>query len=483
MKKQNVIFYGFWLLLLVFVSCKSDDESWNYSPNGSLEEYQPVEKYTDYGENPFVAVADNPFSTFAIDADGASYANMRRFPNLGQLPPVESVRVEEFINYFDFDYDNPKSGTVSVNSELFTCPWTNGHALLRIGLKGKSLDTKPLSNIVFLIDVSGSMSDPEKLPLLKNGFKLLVDQLSESDRISIVTYAGSSAVLLNGAYGDEKQKIKAAIDKLGAGGSTAGAEGIVTAYDIAEKYFIAGGNNRVVIGTDGDFNVGPVSNNDLVKLIEEMRETGVFLTVLGVGSGNLNDSMLEQLANNGNGNYEYIDNIEQLKKVFVYDIHKFFTVAKDCKIQVIFDSVYVQQYRLIGYENRMLASEDFENDSVDAGEIGAGQTITALYEIVPKPGLTFYNVATIDFRYKMPDQNNSTLINIACDNSLTTFESASENARFAAALAGWGMLLKQSKYKGNLKASDVKNWAANAKTFDPNGFRSEFVNLISKMPL
>ncbi len=371
------------------------------------------EKYKDYEENPFVKVADQPVSTFAVDADGASYSNMRRFLYLGQTPPKASVRIEEFINYFTFNYDDPVDGeNVSLNSEIATCPWNSEHYLIRVGMKGKTIPDNelPTSNFVFLIDVSGSMNSPEKLGILKTGFKTMVDEMTETDRVAIVTYAGEAGILLESTYGDEKEKIKEAIDQLGAGGSTAGAAGIITAYEIAQQNYIPDGNNRVIIGSDGDFNVGPSSNEELIALIEEKRESGIYLTVLGVGSGNLNDYMMEQLANNGNGNYEYIDNASQIQKVFVHEKAKFYTIAKDSKIQITFDATMVDSYRLIGYENRSLDSSDFVNDTIDAGEIGSTQTITAMYEVILNNTTDNASYAQFDFRYKRPNESTSRLI-------------------------------------------------------------------------
>ena len=351
---------------LGLISCNPADGLDNYYVEPLPDTYD--EKYKDYVENPFVNTSEQPISTFAVDADGGSYTNMRRYLYLGQTPPKASVRIEEYINYFTFDYAEPTDGeNVSLESEIATCPWNTEHHLLRLGMKGKTIPTAelPNSNYVFLIDVSGSMDSPDKLGILKTGFKALVDNLRDQDRMAIVTYAGQAAVLLESTYGDEKNKIKAAIDKLGAGGSTAGAAGINTAYEIAEQYFIANGNNRVILGTDGDFNVGPASTDELVELIEQKRESGVYLTVLGVGGGNLNDNMMEQIANKGNGNYEYIDNASQIQKVFTHEIAKFYTVAKDAKIQVTFNPNRIESYRLIGYENRQLSNEDFEKKIIE----------------------------------------------------------------------------------------------------------------------
>ena len=473
-------------LLIAFLgSCETQD-------NGIYMEYitgmQTLdndiygEKYKDYDENPFIKVADQPISTFSVDADGGSYANMRRFLHLGQTPPKESVRIEEFINYFTFDYKEPaKDENVSLESEISNCPWNTEHHLLRLGMKGLTIpaDKLPNSNYVFLIDVSGSMNSPDKLGVLKTGFKTLVDNLSDRDRIAIVTYAGQAGVLLESTYGDEREKIKSAIDKLGAGGSTAGAAGIITAYEIAERNFIPNGNNRVILGSDGDFNVGPSSTEELIKLIEEKRDKGIYLTVLGVGGGNLNDYMMEQIANKGNGNYEYIDNAKQIEKVFTHEILKFYTVAKDSKIQITFNPNKIDSYRLIGYENRKLEKEDFENDSTDAGEIGSAQTITALYELVltDKPDEEKY--AQFDFRYKKPNETESRLITHEINSVPKEIMSSSENMRFATSVAGLGLLMKQSQYKGTLTKQMVLDLGRGAISFDPNGYRKVFIDLVT----
>ncbi len=448
--------------------------------NGNFKPNYGNENYTDYGENAFIDVSEENISTFAIDADGGSYSNMRRFLNSGSLPPGESVRIEEYVNYFSFDYDNPNIENVSINSEITDCPWNKEHLLMRIGLKGKELlpSERGQSNIVLLIDVSGSMSSPDKLELLKEGFILFVDELTSEDRIAIVTYAGNAGVVLPATPGSEKEIIKQAINYLSSGGSTAGAEGIVTAYEIAEENLSVNGNNRIILGTDGDFNVGINSTEELVELIEEKRESGIFLTVLGMGTGNLNDAMMEQLANHGNGNYEYIDNVEQLRKVFIHEYSKFYTVAKDCKIQVSFNPLSIQSYRLIGYENRVLENEEFENDSVDAGEIGAGQTITAFYEIIPKTGINGAKLATLDFRYKKPNEFTSILINHDINENIIEFLSSSENMRFGASVIGFGLLMKKSEYAGNTSYDQILNWAEGAISYDEFGFRNEFTQLV-----
>lgn len=454
----------------------------NYSLNDGLYFEGGGDRFNDFEENQFISVTDQPVSTFSIDADGASYAYVRRMITEGNEVPKAAVRTEELINYFPLNYEQPTGGApIAVNGEVADCPWAEGHKLIRIGLQGKTILNLPPSNIVLLIDVSGSMSSDDKLGLLKDGFEILVDQFDAQDRIAIVTYAGSAGVVLESTPGDEKNKIKKAIQKLGSGGSTAGAEGINTAYEIAQEHFIPGGNNRIIIGTDGDFNVGPSSQEELVSLIEEKRELGIFLTVLGVGSGNLNDGMLEQIADNGNGTYEYIDNLEQAKKVFVYDFGKLYTVAKDVKVQVVFNPDIVSQYRLIGYENRLLTEEEFETDSTDAGEIGAGQNITALYEIIPtNSGLGNVPTFTIDFKYKEPDSDVSIPLQLDIFDEGKSFSQASEHLRFTSSVAAFGMLLRQSAFSGTASYEKVIEWANGSKSYDPNGFREEFVELVGK---
>ena len=440
------------------------------------------ENYKDYEENTFKLVSEAPISTFSVDADGGSYANMRRYLFLEEIPPKASVRIEEYLNYFTFDYPEPNDGeNVSLNSELTNCPWITEHSLLRIGMKGKTIPENelPNSNYVFLIDVSGSMSSPNKLGILKAGFKTMLDNLRDQDRIAIVTYAGAAGVLLSSTYADEKNKIKDAIDKLGAGGSTAGADGIQTAYKIAEENFILGGNNRVILGSDGDFNVGPSSTDELIELIEGKRELGIYLTVLGVGAGNLNDHMMEQIANKGNGNYEYIDNAKQIQKVFTDELGKFYIVAKDSKIQITFNENMVTSYRLIGYENRGLNNEDFEDDSTDAGEIGSSQTITALYELVLTDGLKNEKYAQFDFRYKKPEESNSELIVHQVNNTPMNIYESSENMKFSAAIGAFGLILKQSEYKGTATKNMVLKLSKSATSFDSFGYRLEFINLVS----
>ena len=440
--------------------------------------------YAEYVENPFVDVSEQPISTFSVDADGASYANIRRYIQQdNQIPPHAAIRTEELINYFDLDYVHNNSGhPISLNGEVSTCPWNTDNKLIRIGIKGQELPqviSQP-SNYVFLIDVSGSMSSEDKLELLKSGFKLLVDELGPDDRVAIVTYAGSAGVALQSTSGILKGKIKDAIDKLGAGGSTAGAQGIITAYDIAQSNFIQDGNNRVILGTDGDFNVGVSDRDELIKLIEGKRDMGIFLTVLGVGRGNLNDAALEQIANNGNGTYEYIDHIAQLRKVFIHDFSKFFTVAKDVKIQVEFNPFNVRAYRLIGYENRALNTEDFEDDEKDAGEIGANQNITALYEIVPEVTTASRALPslTIDFRYKEPDSDSSLPLELEIFDSGAEFDQSTDFMKFTAGIASFAMLLRESEYKGSSSYANVLEWLNDTNLNDAHGFKEELKDLV-----
>ncbi len=472
LKTEGVVMYN----CVVADACMSSTGYYTQEP-----QLYSGDQYMEYEENQFLIVKDAALSTFAIDADGGAYSNMRRFLYLGQTPPKESVRIEEYINYFTFDYPEPSNGeTVSLNSEISSCPWNTNHHLMRIGIKGMSIPESQTvnSNFVFLIDVSGSMDDPNKLELLKSGFNLMVDGLKKTDKVAIVTYAGEAGVLLESTSGSEKKKIKEAIDKLGAGGSTAGAAGIITAYEIALKNFIKNGNNRVILGTDGDFNVGTSSTDELIKLIEEKRESGVYLTTLGVGTGNLNEHMMEQLADKGNGNYEYIDNARQIEKIFVEEKSKFYTVAKDCKIQVKFNPELVQSYRLIGYENRALNNEDFEDDKKDAGEIGASQTITALYEVELKTTEPNAPYANLDFRYKYPGDVRSRLISHPIQYKPVSIFKSTENMRFSAALAGFGLIVKESKYKGRIDKKMVLDLANSAHSFDPHGYRAEFISLL-----
>ncbi|UMB60674.1 VWA domain-containing protein [Lutibacter sp. A80] len=487
--KPNLLYLFILLISNLFISCEITDNTLDSTSENYYVDYGEAfittgDQYNEYIENPFINVSENPISTFSTDADGAAYANMRRYLQQDlALPPNGAIRTEELINYFQLDYpSNSTSHPITLNGEVSECPWNTDNKLVRIGLKGKPItsENKPASNFVFLIDVSGSMASEDKLDLLKNGFNYFVDELNENDKVAIVTYAGSAGIVLEATSGNEKQKIKDAINKLGAGGSTAGAEGIITAYEIAQQQFIDNGNNRIVIGTDGDFNVGASSQEELVTLIEEKRELGIFITVLGVGRGNLNDAALEQIANNGNGTYEYIDTIEQLKKVFIYDYNKFYTVAKDVKIQVEFSPSNVESYRLIGYENRVLANEDFENDEKDAGEIGANQNVTALYEIVPKNNENTQATPTftIDFRYKNPDSDVSIPIELEIFDQGKTFNQASDFMKFTSSVASFSMLLSNSEYKGTSNYDTILEWLNATNLNDEYGFKAEFKELV-----
>ena len=440
--------------------------------------------------------------------DRASYSNVRRFINNGTLPEPNAVRIEEMINYFSYDYKKPKGNDpFSITSEYTDCPWNENHKLVHVGIKGKEIemDNVPAYNLVFLIDVSGSMSSPNKLPLLKAGLGLLVDQMREEDKISIVVYAGAAGVVLPPTSGANKSQIFDALENLSAGGSTAGGAGIKLAYQIAKENFIENGTNRVILATDGDFNVGISSDGAMEDLIKEKRNDDIFLTILGFGMGNYKDSKMEKLSNAGNGNYAYIDNILEAKKVLVTEMGgTLVTIAKDVKIQVEFNPKHVKGYRLIGYENRLLNNEDFNDDKKDAGELGAGHTVTAFYEIIPagsdedivsvddlkyqtenKPKTTEYGdeVLTVKFRYKEPTGTTSKLIsNVVYDRSIP-FERASENLRFAAAVIQFGMLLRDSKDKGESNYKNTLAMARNAKGEDFDGYRAEFIRLVETAEL
>ena len=459
-----------------------------------------TEAYHRIVDNAFLAVADTPLSTFSIDVDTASYANVRRFLRDRQLPPKDAVRIEELINYFRFDYPAPEDGApFSVTSHVAECPWNREHRLVLLGLQARRLAEGqiPPRNLVFLIDVSGSMGDARKLPLVKAAMGLLADQLTEQDRISIVVYAGASGLVLPPTSGDRKGEIRAALAALEAGGSTAGGAGIQLAYKTAQETFIEGGVNRVVLATDGDFNVGLTSHGDLSRLIAEKRKTGVSLSVLGFGMGNLKDSTMEMLADRGNGNYAYVDTLAEARKVLVAEAGStLVTVAKDVKLQVEFNPAAVSTYRLIGYENRVLADADFNDDAKDAGDMGAGHSVTALYEVVPagaKPGTRRVDplkyqedrrpsaradaseLMTVKLRYKAPDGDTSQLFAMAVKDSART-ESA--DVRFAAAVAEFGMLLRDSEHKGTASFASVLELAREGQGHDPGGYRAEFIRLV-----
>lgn len=464
-----------------------------------------TEGYATIHENDFKDVMINPLSTFSVDVDRASYSNVRRMINNGYLPNKDAVRIEEMINYFNYDYDNPKGKhPFSINTELSSCPWNKDNLLLQIGLQGKKLamEELPPSNIVFLIDVSGSMENANKLPLLKSSFRLLLETLRPQDKVAMVVYAGSSGVVLPSTPCSEKQVILNALDQLRAGGSTAGGEGLKLAYKIAEKNFIDGGNNRIILATDGDFNVGPSSNAEMERLVESNRDKGVFISVLGYGMGNYKDDKAELIADKGNGNYAYIDNLLEAKKVLVNEFGgTLFTIAKDVKFQLEFNPAEVSGYRLIGYENRLLNEEDFDDDTKDAGEIGSGHTVTALYEIIPAQGnsnkdrlkyqeaaltekaLKSNDLVTLKLRYKQPEGDKSTLLVDVVKNKPINIAETSNNFRFAAAVSEFGMLLRTSKHLNGLTWKDAIRLASDAKGKDMEGYRGEMIRLMQSAQL
>lgn len=459
-----------------------------------------AESYAHLPENDFRLVSAAPLSTFSIDVDRASYANVRRFIQSGERPPVDAVRIEEMINYFPYSWDEIQSEhPFAVSAELWDAPWNTSHRLVRIGLRARSVETAhlPPGNLVFLIDVSGSMSSPDKLPLLKRAFALLVEQLRPQDRVAIVVYAGAAGLALPSTPGDQRAEILAALDQLGAGGSTAGGAGIQLAYETARKHRVEGGNNRVILATDGDFNVGASSDGEMVRLIEKERESGTFLTVLGFGAGNLKDSKMEQIADHGNGNFHYVDNLLEAKKVLVEEMGgTLLTLAKDVKIQVEFNPRHVAGYRLIGYENRLLNAEDFADDAKDAGDLGAGHAVTALYEVVPAgmsvprgeiaplryqperdapaPSSFDDEMMFVRVRYKEPEGTRSMLLEQAV---LVQRSSPSDDFRFAAAVAGFGMLLRDSPHAGAYTLDDVIRLARKSRGLDERGYRAEFVRM------
>ena len=459
-----------------------------------------TERYQHLDDNPVRLAAEHPVSTFSVDVDTGAYANVRRFLNAGQLPPQDAVRVEEMINYFDYQYAVPtnRETPFRVSTELAQSPWNSQAWLMRIGIKGFEVAAKerPAANLVFLIDVSGSMQSPDKMPLLKNAFRLLTDQLTERDRVSMVVYAGSSGVVLEPTPGDKKYRIREAIDRLEAGGSTNGGEGIERAYELAHDTFVKDGINRVVLATDGDFNVGTVDFETIVDMAERQRASGVALTTLGFGTGNINDQLLERLADAGNGNYAYVDTLSEARKVLVSELSAtLFTIASDVKIQVEFNPAEVLEYRLIGYENRMLAREDFNNDKVDAGDIGAGHRVTALYEIIPAGGrghidplrygsnpargATNGEIANVRLRYKLPGAQASQLIEFpVARKSLVMADKTSPDLRFAASVAAFGQLLRGGKYLGDFGYEAIESLAESALAQDSEGYRREFVSLV-----
>ncbi len=472
------------------------------------EETPSSEQYESIPENDFLSAATQPLSTFAIDVDTASYANIRRFLTSGRLPPPGAVRIEEMVNYFPYDYPPPDDERpFSVHMEVSQCPWSLKHRLVRIGLKGRPIESKQrgAGNLVFLLDVSGSMRDPDKLPLVKEAMTLLVNQLTEDDRVAIVTYAGDAGLRLESTSADNRSVIFGAIDSLSAGGSTHGSAGIQLAYEQATKHFIDGGVNRVVLATDGDLNVGITGDEQLVRLIRRKAKSGIFLTVLGFGTGNLKDAKLEKLADKGNGVYAYIDGLREARRVLVEQLAgSLVAIAKDVQVQVEFNPAHVARYRLIGYENRGLAAEDFANDRKDAGEIGAGHSVTAFYEFVPAgdhpprlaageplryqrssiPELTDVaargELLTLKLRYKEPEGRESKLLEFPLVDSRSCFAGASDDFRFAASVAAFGMLLRGSCHAGDATLAAVEEYAAGALGEDPQGSRAEFLDLVRR---
>jgi Ca-activated chloride channel family protein len=479
-----------------------------YAPHDLQQHEWNTEEYDAITENIFHEALKNPLSTFSIDVDAASYSNIRRFINNGQRPPKDAVRIEEMVNYFDYDYDQPKDDhPFAVHTEISTAPWNSKHRLIHIGLQGKKIptDNLPASNLVFLIDVSGSMDEVNRLPLVKNSLKMLVEQLRPQDHVAIVVYAGAAGLVLEPTAGDQKRTIIDALERLKAGGSTAGGAGIQLAYATAKQHFKPNGNNRVILATDGDFNVGESSNASMERLIEEKRKDGIFLTVLGYGMGNYKDSKMQILADKGNGNHAYIDNITEARKVLVNEFGgTLFTIAKDVKLQIEFNPAKVKAYRLIGYENRMLKSEDFNNDKKDAGDLGSGHTVTALYEIIPvgveseffkidelkyqttKIDPSSYKsdeLMTIKLRYKKPAEDDSKLIVHPLKDTNIALAKTSENFRWSASVAAFGMLLRESEYVKNYSYEQVVQMAQAAKGNDHEGYRSEFINMVKSFGL
>ncbi|MCR5214267.1 MAG: von Willebrand factor type A domain-containing protein [Eubacterium sp.] len=476
------------------------DETLNYSGkektesdssmNGLYEEDYDAREYSHVSENDFVATSVEDTSTFAADVDSASYTNIRNYLNNDSVIPEDAVRIEEMVNYFHYDYREPeKNEPFSVNMEVDECPWNTDHQLVMIGLKAKAIDTrdrKP-TNFVFLIDTSGSMNYADKLPLVKKAFVKLLSEINENDTVSIVTYAGSDTVVLEGECGENTDVIAEALENLEASGSTNGSAGINTAYEVAEEYFIKNGNNRVILATDGDLNVGVTSEEELTELISEKKESGIYLSVLGFGSDNLKDNKLEALADNGNGNYAYIDSVYEAKRVLVKEMGATLeTVAKDVKLQTTFDSSVVEKYRLVGYENRVMANEDFDDDSVDGGEIGAGHEVTAIYEIIPtdeavkNAGSQSNHILDLSIRYKEPDEDESNLLKYACNYGGDSFDNdASDNMLWAESVACFGMFLKDSEYKGQSSISLAKSIAEKT-SYKKDALKVEYMELLDQ---
>lgn len=461
-------------------SAYSAPESVSYGSD--VDDGSAGESYARVEENRPQETETRSVSTFSIDVDTASYANARRFLRSGHLPPVNAVRIEEMVNYFSYDYPGPTDDTpFAIHTELSQAPWADEHQILKIGVQGKRMENAalPRRNLVFLIDVSGSMSSHDKLPLLKQGFEMLVKTMREEDKVAIVVYAGAAGAVLLPTSGSDQQSIIEALDRLQSGGSTNGGQGIELAYELAEQGFEKDAINRVILASDGDFNVGVTSKEALTKLIEKKRASGIYLSVLGFGTGNLNDATMEELADKGNGNYSYIDSAMEAKKVLVDEGGStLVTIAKDVKIQVEFNTDAVKSYRLIGYENRMLSSEDFDNDAADAGELGPGHSVTALYEIEKHENSEAKSLVELRLRYKLPDSTESKLIVHEVDNRALGFEVASQDLRFATAVAGFGLLLKDSSHKGSLNWSRLQEMAHRAVAGHGSPQRQEFLELV-----
>ncbi|MEL7001286.1 MAG: VWA domain-containing protein [Bacteroidota bacterium] len=515
-KGQPVFYIGFVsLVALIFNSCHPAQNNLKIPEYGIAMELEPeieinlmiaeeddefnTEEYNHIVDNPFMNAWQNPLSTFSIDVDHASYSNVRRFLNQNQLPPKGAVRIEEMINYFNYDYPEVNGEhPFELVTELGQCPWNKNNKLVHIGIQGKQLDYDHLmpSNLTFLIDVSGSMSDMNKLPLVKKSLNILLNELGDEDKVSIVVYAGAAGLVLPPTPASDRETIRKALKKLKAGGSTAGGEGIELAYKVTTENKIAEGNNRVILVTDGDFNVGSSSTSDMVELIESKRKEDIYLTICGFGMGNYKDGRMEQMSNAGNGNYFYIDNIKEADKVFRKEMRaNMFTIARDVKIQIEFNPTKVKAYRLIGYENRLLENHDFEDDKKDAGELGAGHTVTALYEIIPagsnqevestsslryqksKPTRIAKNneLVNLNLRYKPLDSDQSILINRQVTES--DLENNSDDFQFSAAVAGFGMILRDSPYRGNMTFDQVLVIAKNT-TNAKSEERQEFIRLV-----
>lgn len=444
------------------------------------------DQFSDFADNPFVSTAEQPVSTFSIDADGASYAIMRRYLSSGYTVNPSSVRIEELLNYFTFDYQQPTGNhSVAINAEVGDCPWNGAHRLLRLGIKGRDLNESdvPQANFVFLVDVSGSMYGNDRLDLLKSGLTELVYQLRPTDRIAIVTYSGEVKMLLESTPARDAAKIVKAIKQLSASGCTAGGEALKMAYEEVIAHYDAACNNRVIMGTDGDFNVGVTNTEALVEMVESYARQGIYLTCLGFGMGNLNDSMMEKISNAGNGTYHYIDSEDEMMKVFVHERERFVNVANDAKCQVTFGPEAVSQYRLIGYENRVMNEDDFTDDTKDAGEIGAGQTITALYEIVPAENLQNFSqvLATFDFRYKKTlDGSSLPLQKMVTVEDMMNKNGRSENFYFAAGVAAFGMVLRDSPHKGDATLDMAIRLVKDCLSYDPHGYRADLLKLMER---